>query len=34
MQALMKQTDAEDLIAFTEMLLNFVYEFPARIPGP
>ena len=30
--ALMQQKDAEELIAFTEMLLKFVYEFPARVP--
>lgn len=30
--ALMTQSDAEDLIAFSEMLLKFIYEFPARIP--
>jgi hypothetical protein len=30
--ALMSQADAEELIAFTEMLLKFVYEFPARVP--
>lgn len=28
---LMKKKDAEDLISFTEMLLKFVYEFPAKI---
>ena len=32
--ALMKKVDAEELIAFVEMLLKFVYEFPARVPGP
>jgi Domain of unknown function (DUF4145) len=32
--ALMGQPDAEELIAFTEMLLKFVYEFPSRVPGP
>jgi len=26
--------DAEDLIAFTEMLLKFIYEFPSRVPTP
>lgn len=31
--ALMSQADAEELIAFTEMLLKFIYEFPARVPG-
>lgn len=30
--ALMTQTDAEELISFTEMLLKFIYEFPARVP--
>jgi len=29
---LMSRTDAEDLIAFTEMLLKFIYEFPSRVP--
>jgi len=28
----MTQKDAEDLLDFSEMLLKFVYEFPARIP--
>ena len=32
--ALMAQADAEELIAFVEMLLKFIYEFPARVPGP
>jgi hypothetical protein len=32
--ALMMKTDAEELIAFTEMLLKFIYEFPSRVPGP
>ena len=27
----MNQADAEDLISSTEMLLKFVYEFPARV---
>ena len=31
--ALMSQSDAEELIAFTEMLLKFIYEFPARVPS-
>lgn len=31
--ALMTQIDAEELIAFTEMLLKFVYEFPSRVPS-
>lgn len=31
----MSPNDAEDLITFTEMLLKFVYEFPARVqPRP
>ena len=30
--ALMAQADAEELIAFAEMLLKFVFEFPARVP--
>jgi hypothetical protein len=30
--ALMTQGDAEELIAFSEMLLKFIYEFPARVP--
>jgi hypothetical protein len=30
--ALMKPTDAEDLIAFAEMLLKTIYEFPNRVP--
>lgn len=30
---LMSRTDAVELIAFSEMLLKFVYEFPARVPG-
>lgn len=29
--ALMKQDDAEELISFIEMLLKFIYEFPAII---
>lgn len=32
--ALMTQADAEELVVFVEMLLKFVYEFPARVPGP
>jgi hypothetical protein len=32
--ALMGQSEAEELIAFTEMLLKFIYEFPARVPKP
>jgi len=30
----MQQRDAEDLIGFTEMLLKFIYEFPAKVPAP
>jgi hypothetical protein len=30
--ALMKLSDAEELIVFVEMLLKFIYEFPAKIP--
>jgi len=30
--ALMRTEDAEELIAFAEMLLKFIYEFPARVP--
>ena len=26
------QADAMDLLSFTEMLLKFVYEFPAKVP--
>lgn len=29
---LMTRNDAIELIAFSEMLLKFVYEFPARVP--
>lgn len=29
---LMKKSDAEDLISFSEMLLKFIYEFPKRVP--
>jgi hypothetical protein len=31
---LMGQSDAEDLIAFSEMLLKFIYEFPNKVPKP
>lgn len=31
--ALMSRDDAEELITFAEMLLKFIYEFPARVPG-
>jgi len=30
--ALMEAGDAEELLTFAEMLLKFVYEFPARVP--
>ena len=30
----MTLADAEDLIAFLEMLLKFIYEFPLRVPRP
>ena len=29
---LMKQEDSLELISFAEMLLKFIYEFPARVP--
>lgn len=29
----MEREDAEELITFAEMLLKFIYEFPARVPG-
>ncbi len=29
---LMSTVDAEELVAFTEMLLKFIYEFPAKVP--
>jgi hypothetical protein len=29
---LMAMEDARDLISFVEMLLKFIYEFPARVP--
>jgi hypothetical protein len=32
--ALMDEADAKDLICFVEMLLKFIYEFPASIPMP
>jgi len=31
---LMSKADADDLIAFSEMLLKFIYEFPNRVPTP
>lgn len=30
----MLSTDAEELLVFIEMLLKFIYEFPARVPPP
>ncbi len=30
--SLMGLADAEELVAFSEMLLKFVYEFPSRVP--
>jgi len=30
--SLMSQADAEQLISFLEMLLKFIYEFPAKVP--
>jgi hypothetical protein len=30
----MKQENAKDLLGFLEMLLRFIYEFPARVPNP
>jgi hypothetical protein len=32
--ALMNEVDAKELITFTEMLLKFIYEFPAIVPQP
>ena len=31
--ALMTADDAKELISFAEMLLKFIYEFPARVPA-
>jgi hypothetical protein len=31
---LMSPDDASELIAFAEMLLKFIYEFPNRVPKP
>ena len=31
---LMSKEDSEELIAFAEMLLKFIYEFPAKVPTP
>ncbi|TBT15296.1 hypothetical protein D5E83_24570 [Vibrio parahaemolyticus] len=28
----MNKSDCEDLIAFSEMLMKFIYEFPNQIP--
>lgn len=30
---LMTRDDATELVAFSEMLLKFIYEFPARVPS-
>ena len=30
--AIMSEQDAKDLIAFIEMLLRFIYEFPSMVP--
>ncbi|MCK8046952.1 DUF4145 domain-containing protein [Shewanella sp. 1CM18E] len=30
---LMSKEDCEDLIAFSEMLIKFIYEFPSKIPS-
>ena len=32
--ALMTASESSDLIAFSEMLLKFIYEFPSRVPPP
>lgn len=32
--ALMTKDDAIELISFAEMLLKFIYEFPAKVPAP
>jgi Domain of unknown function (DUF4145) len=31
---IMSRVDAEDLITFSEMLLKFIYEFPAKVKQP
>ncbi len=31
--ALMSKSDSEDLIAFSEMLMKFIYEFPNKVPS-
>ena len=32
--ALMGERDAQELLAFLEMLLKFIYEFPNKVPPP
>lgn len=32
--ALMSKSDCEDLIAFSEMLMKFIYEFPNKVSAP
>ncbi len=32
--AVMQEGDAKELLAFTEMLLRFIYEFPSMVPNP
>ena len=32
--SIMGESDAKDLLGFTEMLLRFIYEFPSRLPKP
>jgi len=32
--SIMSKSEAEELITFLEMLLKFIYEFPARVPPP
>jgi len=32
--ALMSERDAQELLAFLEMLLKFIYEFPSKVPPP
>ena len=31
---LMGESDARDLIGFSEMLLKFIFEFPSKVPAP
>jgi hypothetical protein len=31
--SVMKPSDAEDLLLFSEMLLKFIYEFPKKVPS-